>query len=154
MFSKRIIAVCIIAITLTLAACTPGQVQSFFAARGQSIDRPTAAAVAANLTEWERQQRILYAYLAAVAANDYHNRHPLPSIRACESGGNYGAVSSSGTYRGAYQFNQGTWNGVASRHRSRLVGVDPAGASVADQDYMAWMLYTERGTQPWPVCGR
>ena len=77
----------------------------------------------------------------------------LASIRACESGGNYGAVSSSGQYRGAYQFDRQTWNGVAARHAPSLVGQDPAAAAPADQDAMASALMSERGSSPWPVCG-
>jgi hypothetical protein len=77
----------------------------------------------------------------------------LASIRACESGGNYGAVSSSGAYRGAYQFDRGTWNSVASRNNPALVGQDPASAAPADQDAMASALMAERGHSPWPICG-
>jgi hypothetical protein len=76
----------------------------------------------------------------------------LAALRACESGGNYRAVSSSGTYRGAYQFDQGTWDSVASRHHSLLVGQDPAGAHPAQQDLMARSLWSERGSAPWPNC--
>ena len=78
----------------------------------------------------------------------------LYQLRVCESSNDYTAVSYGGTYRGAYQFNQSTWNGVASRNYPRLVGVDPAAASPADQDAMARALYRERGAQPWPYCGR
>jgi hypothetical protein len=76
----------------------------------------------------------------------------LAQLRQCESGGNYRAVSSSGRYRGAYQFDQGTWNSVASRHHGLLVGLDPAGAHPAQQDLMARALWSERGNQPWPNC--
>jgi muramidase (phage lysozyme) len=75
-------------------------------------------------------------------------------LRQCESGGDYTIVSPGGTYRGAYQFNQGTWNSVASRWRPDLVGVDPAAASPEDQDAMARALYDEAGASPWPHCGR
>jgi LysM repeat protein len=34
----------------------------------------------------------------------------LAAIRACESSGNYGAVSADGLYRGAYQFDRQTWS--------------------------------------------
>lgn len=78
----------------------------------------------------------------------------LARLRQCESGGNYGIVSKSGTYRGAYQFNRGTWNGVAARHYEHLNGVDPAAASPYDQDRMARALWSERGRQPWPHCGK
>lgn len=70
----------------------------------------------------------------------------LASIRACESGGNYGAVSSSGKYRGAYQFDQGTWESVGGSG-------DPAAASPAEQDHRASILRQQRGSSPWPNCG-
>lgn len=70
----------------------------------------------------------------------------LASIRACESGGNYGAVSSSGKYRGAYQFDQGTWESVGGSG-------DPAAASPAEQDQRASILRQQRGSSPWPNCG-
>ncbi len=83
---------------------------------------------------------------------------PSPSawaaLRDCESGGDYTITNPSGKYRGAYQFNQSTWNSVAERHAPDLVGVDPAAAAPADQDAMAMALYSERGAQPWPSCGR
>jgi hypothetical protein len=78
----------------------------------------------------------------------------LARLRNCESGGNYGAVSASGAYRGAYQFNRQTWNGVASRHFPWLNGMDPAGAAPYFQDAMARALIRERGRSPWPHCGR
>jgi len=71
----------------------------------------------------------------------------LARIRACESGGNYRAVSSSGRYRGAYQFDRGTWASIGGSG-------DPAAASPAEQDYRALLLLRQRGTRPWPVCGR
>ena len=70
----------------------------------------------------------------------------------CESGGNYRAYNPAGPYLGAFQFHQGTWNGVASRHYPSLVGVDPRDAAPADQHRMAYRLYEERGWQPWPAC--
>ena len=77
----------------------------------------------------------------------------LYRLRMCESGNDYGAVSYGGWYRGAYQFDRSTWNGVASRWYGYLVGVDPAAAGPADQDAMARALWNERGWQPWPTCG-
>ncbi len=76
------------------------------------------------------------------------------ALRECESNGNYAITNPSGKYRGAYQFDRSTWNSVAERHVPRLVGVDPAAASPADQDAMAFALYSERGSRPWPHCGR
>jgi hypothetical protein len=70
----------------------------------------------------------------------------LESIAACESGGDPGAVSSEGTYRGKYQFDQGTWESVGGSG-------DPAAAPEAEQDYRAALLYSEAGSSPWPICG-
>ncbi len=68
------------------------------------------------------------------------------ALRRCESGGNYQIVSANGKYRGAYQFDYGTW--------SRLGGTgDPAAASPAEQDLRAKILYSLRGARPWPTCG-
>jgi hypothetical protein len=74
-------------------------------------------------------------------------RAPLSGIRSCESGGSYSAVSQGGRYRGAYQFDQRTWNSVGGSG-------DPAAASPAEQDRRAAILYSRRGSSPWPVCGR
>lgn len=76
------------------------------------------------------------------------------ALRDCESGGDYSIASSSGRYRGAYQFARTTWDSVAGRNNPSLVGVDPASAAPADQDAMARALYSEAGHGPWPVCGR
>lgn len=70
----------------------------------------------------------------------------LAGIRACESGGNYGAVSSTGAYRGAYQFDSQTWQAVGGTG-------DPAAASPAEQDARASQLASQRGSSPWPNCG-
>jgi len=68
------------------------------------------------------------------------------ALRRCESGGNYSAVSASGRYRGAYQFDQQTWESVGGTG-------DPAAASPAEQDYRAKLLYEQRGARAWPTCG-
>lgn len=70
----------------------------------------------------------------------------LSSVRRCESGGDYGAVSSSGKYRGAYQFDQQTWESVGGSG-------DPAAASPSEQDNRANALQQQRGASPWPNCG-
>jgi hypothetical protein len=70
----------------------------------------------------------------------------LDGIKACESGGDYGAVSASGKYRGAYQFDQSTWESVGGSG-------DPAAASPAEQDQRAAALKSQRGSSPWPSCG-
>lgn len=70
----------------------------------------------------------------------------LEAIAACESGGDPGAVSADGTYRGKYQFDQGTWESVGGSG-------DPAAAPEDEQDYRAALLYSEAGSSPWPICG-
>jgi hypothetical protein len=76
----------------------------------------------------------------------------LACTRAHESdtAGGYEAVSPDGVYRGAYQFDQTTWNSVADAvGRSDLVGANPAAVSPTDQDTLATALYEVRGNQPW-----
>jgi hypothetical protein len=77
----------------------------------------------------------------------------LYRLRWCESTDNYQAVSSGGTYRGAYQFSQGTWNWIAGMHFPNHVGEDPRWAPPEVQDAMARALWSMQGPAPWPVCG-
>jgi muramidase (phage lysozyme) len=80
----------------------------------------------------------------------HHDDPFLTCVRRVESGGNYQALSPGGTYRGAYQFLQATWDSTANHVGARdLVGVDPASASPTLQDDMAWNLYQWQGTGPW-----
>jgi hypothetical protein len=67
-----------------------------------------------------------------------------------DSAGGYGAVGGGGRYRGAYQFDQQTWNNnAAASGRLDLVGQDPAAVAPAAQDQVAADTYTRRGNQPW-----
>jgi hypothetical protein len=84
---------------------------------------------------------------------DVMSNDELGRLRACESNDNYQSVSSNGRYRGAYQFSQSTWDGVAQRHFPWLEGQDPAGAEPWWQDAMAKALWSESGARPWPHCG-
>jgi peptidoglycan hydrolase-like protein with peptidoglycan-binding domain len=70
----------------------------------------------------------------------------LQRIARCESGGNPGAVSAGGTYRGLYQFSRATWGSVGGAG-------DPAAASAAEQTYRASLLLQRTGTGAWPNCG-
>jgi TolA-binding protein len=88
-----------------------------------------------------RRQRELLAHLPGGVS-----LATLDSIAACESGGDPTAVSSEGTYRGKYQFDQGTWESVGGHG-------DPVAAPEAEQDYRAALLYSRSGSSPWPVCG-
>ena len=79
----------------------------------------------------------------------------LACLRKGESRNNYWSVSRSGKYRGAYQFGQGTWNGVMERHGLPIyIGVPPEWGAEPVQDRAALLLYRERGWRPWPTIGR
>jgi hypothetical protein len=67
-------------------------------------------------------------------------------LRQCEAGGRYTAVSPSGKYMGAYQFDAPTWQSVGG------TGL-PHQASPAEQDFRALYLYRMRGWQPWTCAG-
>jgi uncharacterized protein YabE (DUF348 family) len=69
------------------------------------------------------------------------------ALARCESGGNPGAVSAGGTYRGLYQFSMSTWRSVGGAG-------DPANAAAGEQTYRAKVLYARSGRAPWPICGR
>ncbi|HEV2769509.1 MAG TPA: transglycosylase family protein [Solirubrobacteraceae bacterium] len=69
----------------------------------------------------------------------------LAQIAQCESGGNPGAVSSNGRYRGKYQFSRETWSNLGGQG-------DPAKASEAEQDRRAATLYAQSGGSAWPNC--
>jgi hypothetical protein len=78
----------------------------------------------------------------------------LPPFLQCvvqaESGGDYGAVSPGGTYMGAFQFSQSTWNYAAqAAGLGYLVGVPPNRASKPEQDTVAVALYALDGDRPW-----
>ncbi len=89
-------------------------------------------------------------YSGTPGTHPHHDDPFLSCVRQRESGGNYGAVSSSGAYRGAYQFSQATWNATANHaRRTELIGVPPNVASPYDQDDMAWTLYQWQGAGPW-----
>jgi uncharacterized protein YabE (DUF348 family) len=70
-----------------------------------------------------------------------------PALARCESGGNPRAVSSTGKYRGLYQFSFATWRSVGGSG-------DPAAASPDEQTYRAKLLYNRSGAGQWPHCGK
>jgi hypothetical protein len=71
----------------------------------------------------------------------------LKAIAYCESKNNPRAVSSTGKYRGLFQFDYRTWATVGGKG-------DPADAHPLEQYRRAAMLYHRAGASPWPVCGR
>jgi peptidoglycan hydrolase CwlO-like protein len=122
----------------------------------EAARQQAAAQVQARLAALRSAQAGLTARLAAPSATPAPVAEPsggmpsaatLAKIAQCESGGNRAAVSSSGLYRGKYQFDPQTWRSVGGTG-------DPAAAPVAEQDRRAALLYAQRGSSPWPVCGR
>jgi hypothetical protein len=71
----------------------------------------------------------------------------LEAIALCESGGDPGAISANGRYRGKYQFTRSTWRTLGGSG-------DPAAADESEQDQRAAALLARDGTSPWPVCSR
>jgi resuscitation-promoting factor RpfB len=83
----------------------------------------------------------------AAAAPSGGGGHNWAALARCESGGNPRAVSSTGKYRGLYQFSVATWRSVGGSG-------DPAAASVAEQTSRAQALLARSGRGQWPECGR
>lgn len=69
-------------------------------------------------------------------------------IRHWESGHDYEAVSPRGSFRGAYQFTQSTFDSLGP---DRFDGLRANRAHKYLQDLKARALYRERGLQPWPT---
>jgi Transglycosylase-like domain len=102
------------------------------------------SAEAASLYEWVRSAQIAE-YWRLVHEAEVARRAASPFLvctRELESHGDYTAVSADGTYRGAYQFDQQTWESVGGTG-------DPAAAPPEEQDARAAQLYAEQGSAPW-----
>ena len=69
------------------------------------------------------------------------------ALAACESSGDPRAVSPSGRYFGAFQFDLTTW-------RELGYSGNPRDHSFSVQLEAAKKLHARRGWQPWPVCSR
>ena len=85
-------------------------------------------------------------YQQPAGTETVHAGGALQAIAQCESGGDYSTNTGNGFY-GAYQFDLQTWQSVGG------TGL-PSSASPAEQDKRAAILRSQRGTAPWPVCGR
>lgn len=86
-------------------------------------------------------------FAAAPTQREEPTAEQWAELRHCEATGNYEITNFSGKYRGAYQFDIPTWESVGG------VG-DPAAATPEEQDLRAALLYQQRGSSPWPFCGR
>ncbi len=106
----------------------------------QTVTKPTTNPDSKTKSQFKPQGRVTSKSQTSAPSSN------LESIAACESGGNPTSVSPSGTYRGKYQFDQKTYNGLGYEG-------DPAAAPESVQDQAAADLYAQRGSQPWPNCG-
>lgn len=70
------------------------------------------------------------------------------ALRHCESTNTYN-INTGNTFYGAYQFDYQTWFTVGGEPGTRADQASPE-----EQDARARLLYSRRGSQPWPVCGR
>jgi len=79
-------------------------------------------------------------------------REPTPlqwhELRMCESTNNY-QVNTGNSFYGAYQFDYHTWFTVGGEADTYAFQAPPE-----EQDARARLLFSRRGSQPWPVCGR
>ncbi len=125
------------------------QVASELAAKQAQVTGQLAVAIAAD-----RNRQAVTAVVARQATGGAVSDPTLPPFLQCvieaESGGNYQAVSPNGTYMGAFQFSQATWNVAAQlAGLPQLIGIPPNSTSKADQDTLAVALYEADGSQPW-----
>ena len=107
------------------------------------VGRQTAAILKLRLPRSSAGRRTTRSLSGATVPR--RHRSTLERIARCESGGNPGAVSASGRYRGKYQFSRATWRSVGGSG-------DPAAASESEQDRRAAALLAREGTAPWPNC--
>ena len=141
----RIIAIG--AIALLASACSPQELKSYYDSVGVTVTDAQLKSQSADITQFWADQAALHRFDYALGDD------ALLRLRTCESGGNYAAVSATGTYRGAYQFSRSTWNAVAAANFPNYNGMDPAAAPADVQDAFTRALYLQRGRAPWPVCG-
>ncbi|MFC3418835.1 LysM peptidoglycan-binding domain-containing protein [Salinicoccus hispanicus] len=119
------------------------------AAAQQAAEQAAAEQRAAEQAAQERQQRNqAQAQNQSTSASTSSNAsgQNWGALAQCESSGNASVVSSNGLYHGLYQFDVQTWRSVGGS------GV-PSQASAAEQTKRAQILFDQRGSQPWPVCG-
>lgn len=87
--------------------------------------------------------------------NQPHEREHLACLRSYETGDANGRTggdyTARGTFDGAYQYIQSTWNSFAEQSgNSRWVGVNPADAPPAVQDAVTWWALTNGHARDWP----
>ena len=75
------------------------------------------------------------------------NKRWARRVSECESGRDPNALGVGGTYRGAFQFSEGTWKSAP-----QSPGGDPIAYSYRTQAFVAVRLRTRDGDGHWPSC--
>lgn len=118
-----------------------------------SLPAPTAPAVTTTTISPDQARAI--AWTAAVAAHDRFMAALMPrgttpamwaALRRCEAGGNYHAVSRSGTYRGPYQMDRSFYLSYGGDRRY-LPRYELAPPDMLDA--IAYNGFRARGRSPW-----
>ena len=140
---------------LTVAAAQPEDTELATLAAEVGVDVTDLAGAVATVQSTPRAYLVAEGLLApprpvvpvraSTAASGLWDR-----LAACESSGNWSAVSRSGVYRGGLQFDQPTW----AQYGGRAYAPSAHLATKAQQIAVAERLRAARGLQPWPVCGR
>jgi len=110
-------------------------------ARGQHrrSKRTSTLAISGLTTAMLAGGGLLAAIPASAAATGWD------AVAQCESGGN--AKYNDGQFYGLFNFDRGTWNGTGRSGTADQY-------SAAEQQAAAQQLYSQRGSSPWPVCGK
>jgi hypothetical protein len=109
-----------------------------------NIQSPTALQDTQTSEDWDTILANLRAD-QAVERKAHELDVDLAQVRYCESHGNYTENTGNGFY-GAYQYDLVTWANYDGYARPDL-------APAAVQDQKAKLTHSQRGWEPWPVCG-
>lgn len=124
----------ITAVAVTTGAAGPAAGSS----GGVGTDPPEQASASAAFTKYKRLW----------SGTSRRDKRWARNTAKCESGRNPKALSSDGTYRGAFQFMKDTWKSAP-----KSPGGDPIDYPYSTQAVVAVALKHSQGTSPWPVCG-
>ena len=150
--ARRLALVCATILTLTAAACTPGQITAYQHVMANGTPAEQAAATAA-VDAWKANPPY---ETASMGENlpDVSGHWFLACVRSHESinAGLYRAQNPTSTASGAYQFLDSTWRRVAPKAGfpgySRAIHAPPR-----VQDHVALWLYNNGGRSAWNGTG-